>query len=68
MNYLCARCHHEFSVDGDGDELPPCSKCGAEAGLEPIHGIPMAMKLFGAVLGGVIVLAIGGGLLSRIMG
>jgi len=28
----------------------------------------MAMKLFGAVLGGVIVLAIGGGLLSRIMG
>ncbi len=66
MHYRCARCHHEFA--SEGDERLACSSCGAEAGLEPIHGTPVAMKLFGLLLGGVIVMAVGGGLLSRMVG
>lgn len=45
-----------------------CPNCGAEAGLEPIHGIPQAMKLFGALLAVVVVVAFGGGIISRLAG
>ena len=66
MHYLCARCHHEFAVEGEGELV--CPSCGAEAGLEPIHGVPVAMKIFGMVLAAVVVFAIGGGLVSRLVG
>ncbi|MEM7158739.1 MAG: hypothetical protein AAF799_38210 [Myxococcota bacterium] len=68
MSYLCARCHHEFSAPDDGDAALACPNCGAEAGLEPIHGIPQAMKLFGALLAVVVVVAFGGGIISRLAG
>lgn len=67
MSYRCARCHHEFAASEGQDELA-CPNCKAEAGLEPVHGIPFAMKLFGMLLVGVVVLALGGGLLSRLAG
>ena len=67
VNLRCAQCHHEFSADPDEGETA-CPNCKAEAGLEPIHAVPIAMKLFGMVVAGVIVLAVGGGLLSRVMG
>ena len=66
MHYLCARCHHEFTAEAGGELA--CPNCGAEAGLEPVHGVPIAMKVFGMVLAAVVVFAIGGGLLSRWMG
>lgn len=66
MRYLCSRCHHEFAAESA--EGLACPNCGAEAGLEPEHGIPPAMKMFGMLLTGVAVLAIGGGILSRIIG
>ena len=70
MQFRCARCHHEFSAssEGEGEGELACPNCKAEAGLEPIHGIPFAMKLFGMLLAGVVVLALGGGLLSRLVG
>lgn len=66
MHYLCARCHHEFTAEAEG-ELS-CPNCKAEAGLEPKHGVPVAMKLFGMVLAAVVVFALGGGVLSRMLG
>ena len=67
VQYRCARCHQEFSSTATGAELA-CPNCKAEAGLEPVHAVPVAMKLFGMVVAGVIALAVGGGLLSRLMG
>ena len=71
MHYRCARCHHEFSAgapgEDEGRELS-CPRCKAEAGLEPVHGVPVAMKLFGMLLAAVVVLAVGGGVVGRIMG
>ncbi len=66
MQYLCARCHHAFSAETESELA--CPRCKAEAGLEPVHGVPIAMKLFGMALAGIVVLAIGGGLLGRVLG
>ncbi len=66
MHYTCARCHHQFTAESDG-ELS-CPNCKAEAGLEPEHGVPVAMKLFGMVLAAVAVFAVGGGVVSRLVG
>lgn len=66
MHYVCARCHHEFTAEGGGELA--CPRCKAEAGLEPVHGIPIAMKLFGMLLVAVAVLALGGGVVGRLMG
>ncbi|MEM9461184.1 MAG: hypothetical protein AAGF11_43875 [Myxococcota bacterium] len=66
MHYVCARCHHEFSADAEGGIA--CPNCGAEAGLERAHAVPVAMKLFGMVVAAVVVFAIGGGLVSRLWG
>lgn len=72
MHYLCARCHMEFTAEAgaseSGDSTLACPRCHAEAGLEPEHGIPVAMKLFGMVLATVIVFALGGGVLTRLVG
>lgn len=66
MHYVCARCHQEFSAAAEGELA--CPRCKAEAGLEPVHGVPLPMKLFGMVLAFVLVLAVGGGLLGRLLG
>jgi hypothetical protein len=66
VHYVCARCHQQFSAE-PGVALA-CPRCKAEAGLEPVHGVPLPMKLFGMALAGVVVLAVGGGLLGRLLG
>lgn len=66
MHYVCSRCHHHFSATTEGELA--CPQCKAEAGLEPEHAVPLPMKLFGMVLAGVLVLAMGGGLLGRLLG
>ncbi|MCA9710105.1 MAG: hypothetical protein KDK70_29975 [Myxococcales bacterium] len=66
MHYLCARCHHEFAAEAEGEIA--CPNCKAEGGLERVHGVPVAMKLFGMVLAAVAVFALGGGLVSRMVG
>ncbi len=52
------------------DSEPPkrCTTCGAEAGLEPAHGTPTAMKVFGLIVAGVAVIALGGSILARVAG
>jgi hypothetical protein len=66
VHYVCARCHLAFSAAAEGDLA--CPRCKAEAGLEPVHGVPLPMKLFGLALTFVLVLAVGGGLLGRLLG
>ncbi len=54
MQFRCSRCH--TSIAGkDGEHPERCPNCGAEAGLEPVKSIPLAMKLFGLVVGGALV-------------
>ncbi len=65
MQYRCARCHTEFTSDED---LPRCPTCGAQSGIEPVHAPGLPMRLFGAVLGVAITLALVGGLASRSLG
>lgn len=59
MRYRCSQCHHAWDVEGE-DPPHACPNCKAEAGLEPKSGIPLAMRAFGLILGGAIVLAIVG--------
>lgn len=48
MPYVCSHCHTRF--DSEAAELV-CPNCGAEAGIEPVKpGVPLAMRLFGAIL------------------
>jgi hypothetical protein len=65
VHYVCARCHQQFSAAAKGPLA--CPRCKAEAGLEPVHAVPLPMKLFGMVLAAVLVLALGGGLLGRLL-
>jgi len=59
VQYQCARCHREFS--SDGDKAPEaCPDCKAEAGLEPAKAASLAMKLFGALLLCAIVISVAG--------
>lgn len=67
MRVHCAQCHHGWDVPGD-QEPTQCPNCGAEAGLEPVHAPPPAMRLFGMLLAGVIAAAVTGGVLSRFAG
>ncbi|MEM6995035.1 MAG: hypothetical protein AAF721_31265 [Myxococcota bacterium] len=70
MGVRCSQCHTEFTLEseGAGDEHGACPTCGAEAGLEPVKAVPPAMRAFGTVLGTVIVVAVVGDLISRIVG
>ncbi len=67
MGVRCSQCHTEFSLD-EGGEHSACPQCKAEAGLEPVKGVPPPMRAFGTVLGVVLVVALAGDLLSRIAG
>jgi uncharacterized paraquat-inducible protein A len=60
----CSRCHHQFEAEPEA----ACPRCKAEAGVEPEHGVPVPMRLFGLLLGAVIVATVSGGLLSRFVG
>jgi len=64
----CSQCHTVFSLEEEGTEHHACPTCKAEAGLEPVTGVPPAMRMFGAVLGLVVLVAIAGDLVSRIAG
>ncbi len=65
MEYRCSACHTAFGADS-----PPhaCPKCGAEAGLEPHHPVPMPMRAFGLLVGGVLVASAVGGMLGMFAG
>ena len=67
MQVQCANCHTAFDLE-EGGEHTACPNCGAEAGLEPVKGIPPAMRTFGVVLGLVVASVIVGDLVSRIVG
>lgn len=58
MEFRCSQCHTVFSAEGD--EPGACPNCKAEAGLEPVKGIPVAMKLFGTLLSAVLVATVAG--------
>jgi hypothetical protein len=62
MQYRCSRCHAAF------EDAEVCPNCKAEAGLEPVHGVPPPMRMFGLLLATVIVVALAGGLLTRLAG
>jgi DnaJ-class molecular chaperone len=63
MEFACSRCHTKFAAQ---DEKAPerCPTCKAEAGLEAHHETPLAMKLFGAVLGCALLASIVGTVLA----
>ena len=66
MDVRCANCHTAFSVD-EGDEEAQCPTCKAEAGLEPAKAVPPAMRSFGLLLAAILVSALVGDILARIM-
>lgn len=65
MEYRCSACHTAFPADA---EPKACPKCGAEAGLEPHHAVPMPMRAFGVLLAGVLVASAVGGMLGIFAG
>jgi uncharacterized paraquat-inducible protein A len=65
VRYLCSSCHFPFDSAEDPGE---CPRCHVEAGLELQVGVPLAVKLFGALLACVITASIVGGLLGRLAG
>jgi len=58
VEYHCSACHTAFEA-----AAPPhaCPKCKAEAGLELQHAVPTSMKLFGLLLGAVLLASVAGG-------
>jgi hypothetical protein len=64
----CSRCHLRFDLATDDKVGPHCPRCKAEAGLERVMGVPLPMRLFGALLGTVLVAALAGGIMSRLVG
>lgn len=65
MQFRCSQCHHAFEAP---DDPAACPNCRAEAGIEAVHGVPVPMRLFGLLLGAVILVSAGGGVLSRLAG
>jgi uncharacterized paraquat-inducible protein A len=65
VTYHCSSCHAVFEA---ADEPEACPRCRAEAGLEREHAVPLAVKLFGALLAGAIAASVVGGLVGRLAG
>ncbi|MBK6916069.1 MAG: hypothetical protein IPH07_01585 [Deltaproteobacteria bacterium] len=65
MQYRCSACHHAFEADASPGE---CPRCHVEAGLERHHAPAPPMKLFGLLLGAVLVASAVGGVLGFVMG
>lgn len=65
MEYRCSACHTAFEADAAPHA---CPKCRAEAGLEPHHAVPVPMKLFGLLLGSVLLSSLAGGVLGLLAG
>ena len=65
MHYRCSACHFAFD---SAEEPGECPRCHAEAGLELQVAVPLAVKLFGALLACVIMASVVGGLLGRLAG
>ncbi len=56
--YLCSHCHTQFDAEEELGEGLQCPTCKVEAGLEPVKdGTPFAMKAFGLVVVGSLLLA-----------
>lgn len=53
MRFHCSNCHNQFESADPRPEA--CPRCHAEAGLEHIVPVALPMKLFGALLAGVLV-------------
>ena len=63
--YLCSHCHTQFDSEDELGEGLQCPNCKVEAGLEPVKdGTPFAMKAFGLVVVGSLVLAVVGTAMS----
>jgi hypothetical protein len=65
VQYRCSQCHQTISAEVEPQR---CPNCNAEAGIEPEHGVPGAMKAFGLLLGIVTLVSVAGGVLSRLAG
>jgi len=65
VQYRCSACHTAFESAEPPHE---CPHCHAEAGLEAAHATPLPMKLFGLLLGAVIVTSLLGALYGRFAG
>ncbi len=65
MQYRCAKCHTRLESEGTPQRCPTCK---AEIGFDGVDHVPVAMKLFGALLGGVIAAAAAGSIVSRLAG
>ena len=65
MQYRCSKCH--TVIDGEG-EPERCPTCKAEVGFEAAGKVPLAMKLFGMVVGAAIAASAVGGLMTRLTG
>lgn len=67
MTYVCSQCHQELTA-AEGESPERCTNCGAEAGLEKVKAVPVAMKVFGLVVIGSLVAAASGDVISRLAG
>jgi uncharacterized paraquat-inducible protein A len=62
VHYRCSSCHLAFDAAAEPRE---CPRCHAEAGLELQVGVPLPVKLFGALLACSITAALVGSVLIR---
>jgi hypothetical protein len=65
MQYHCSKCHTVIDAEAEPERCPTCK---AEVGFERSGEVPLAMKLFGGVVGAAIVASAVGGLVTRMMG
>jgi uncharacterized paraquat-inducible protein A len=65
VQYRCSSCHLAFD---SAEEPETCPRCHAEAGLELQVAVPLAVKLFGALLACLITASLVGGLIGRLAG
>ena len=70
VTYVCSQCHTHLQGEGDNHAERPhrCTNCGAEAGIEPVAGVPPAMRFFGFIVAGAAVAALSGGIVGRLAG
>ena len=67
VRYRCSRCHAVLDSEA-GAPPSSCPACRAEIGFERIGPVPLAARLFGMLLAGVIIASTVAGLVSRLAG
>jgi hypothetical protein len=65
MQYRCSKCHTPLETEGVPNKCPTCK---AEIGFERVDYVPGPMKLFGLLLGAVILVAATGSVVARMAG